>query len=82
MSTYVSQQDAFVGLRHTVKARRNCEGTNGNVFDYTERFYNRRLTYSTLNFVDPIQFEHGLMDKQERPGNPGEGHILLFPRQW
>ena len=43
------------------KVYRTRDEVRADVFDYIERFYNQQRRHSTLDFVSPVQFEHGLM---------------------
>jgi putative transposase len=39
------------------KVYRTRDGARADVFDYIERFYNRRRRHSTLGYVSPVEFE-------------------------
>ncbi len=43
------------------KVYRTRDEVRADVFDYVERFYNQQRRHSTLDYVSPVQFEHGLM---------------------
>ena len=59
-----SVQSFFSSLKTEWTARkvyRTRDDARADVFDYIERFYNRRRRHSTLGYMSPVEFEEKAM---------------------